>query len=356
MPLNRKGGPWRGGYISLGKSGRKTYVIEREVGGERFHVSTRCHIDSAAFKQLERFEANPNSYTPQGDVVREKLLLTNALVEEYERFLLAKPVTPNHAKNMRRRLADWMEDLGPKDLRKLKLFADIKPKLDRRKTCRQHRVIALKGFFSWLREEKGLLENGEDATLNLPVPQAQPEKRKRKKAVEWERVQAALPHLTQRYADVLTVLAATGMHVTELQRFVRSDESELMILPPGSTPLAVLVTLHKNREDTRIPLLHHDHVAAAQRLRASRTIPRHLNAAIRTACAAAEVPAFKLGVMRHTVATWAIADGASPAQVSEFLNHKDKRTTRRFYIDHAVPTGAIPTRQLRLVKSEEKAG
>ncbi len=352
MPLNRKGGPWRGGYVSIGSKGRKTYIIEREVGGHRFHISTRCHIDSAAFKQLERFEANPYAYRPEGkaDI---KLLLTNALVEEYESFLLLRRrTTSNHAKEMKSHLADWMEDFGAKDLRRLDLRDDIKPALERRATGRQHRIIALKAFFGWLRKEKGLMKSADDATLDLSVPQAVPARRKRKKAVEWSRVQAAMAHLPKRYADVLTVLAATGMHVTELQRFVRQSDSELILLPTGAKHLAVIVTRHKSGDYTRIPLQHAEHVAAASRLRESRTIPRNLNQELRTACIKAgdkETP-FTFGVMRHSVATWAITDGADPATVAQFLGHKDPRTTLRFYADANVPTAAIPPRLLRLVK------
>lgn len=362
VPLNRNGGWWEGGYISIGASGRKTYVIEREVGGDRFHISTRCHIDSAAFKQLTRFEADPNSYRPEGkrDV---KLLLTNALVEEYGKFLLERrKTTDRHAKEMQRWLYHWMADFGEKDLRRLDLRDDIKDSLERRATSRQHRIIALKAFFGWLRKEKGLMKSSEDVTLDLTVPQASPERRKRRKAVEWGRVQMALAELSERYADVLTLMAATGMHVTELQRFVRSADSELILLPAGAKHLAVLVTRHKTGDYTRIPLQHPDHVAAATRLRARGKVPRYLNQALRAACVRAEAkslarvppgpacPPFTLGVMRHSVATWAIDDGADPATVAQFLGHKDPRTTLRFYADNNVPTAAIPARQLRLVK------
>lgn len=360
MPLNRKGGPWEGGYISVGAGGRETFIIEREVGGLRFHVSTRCHIRRAAIKQLERFEADPSAYRPEGKA-EEKLVLTNTLVEQYGKFLLERRKTTDmHAKEMQSLLYDWMEDLGSKDLRFLNLRDDIKPPIERRAKNRQHRIIALKAFFGWLRKEKGLMRSAEDATLDLPVPQAVPERRKRRKAVEWSRVQAALAQLPPRYADVLTLLAATGMHVTELQRFVRRDDSELILLPAGAKHLAVLVTKHKSGDYTRIPLQHADHVAAATRLRESRTIPRHLNMELRAACIRAEAadktgklkcPPFTLGVMRHSVATWAIDDGADPATVAQFLGHKDPRTTLRFYADANVPTAAIPPRQLRLVKS-----
>ncbi|QDE68580.1 hypothetical protein BHS09_17190 [Myxococcus xanthus] len=50
------------------------------------------------------------------------------------------------------------------------------------------------------------------------------------------------------------------------------------------------------------------------------------------------VPAFTFGVMRHSVTTWSVEQGAAPPLVPEFLNHKDKRTTQRFYTDVSVLT------------------
>lgn len=350
MPINRKGGPWKGGYISISKSGRKTYFIEREVRGLRFHVSTRTHDERAAFRHLDRFESDPVAYRPEGVNVA-RLLLTNELVNEYEQFLLVRRrVTNKHASNMVRCLADWMTDLGEQDLRKLGL-ATMKQALDARRACRQARIIAIKAFFGWLRKEKGLMRAAEDATLDLPVPQGIPAKYRKRKVVEWERVQAVAEKLEPRYRDVLTLMAATGMHVTELERFIRDDDAALIDAPAGASYLAVLCVLHKSGEWTRTPLLHEDHVAAASRLRLARKVPRRLNQALKEACFSAKVTAFTFGVLRHSVGTWAVEDGADPAKVSRFLGHKDPNTTRRFYLDLNIPTDSIPTRQLRLVKA-----
>ena len=52
--------------------------------------------------------------------------------------------------------------------------------------------MALKGFTAWLRREKGLLKRGEDPTLDLQVPHAEPEKLRRRKAVPFAHVQKLL--------------------------------------------------------------------------------------------------------------------------------------------------------------------
>ncbi|MBN1208965.1 MAG: tyrosine-type recombinase/integrase [Myxococcaceae bacterium] len=331
---------WPGGYVHRQADGQPLFIIERRVRGHRFHVSTRCHSLRAAMKQLERFEANPHAYAPEGAPREQGLVLTAELLLEFHSWQLQKGNTRKHANEMGNRLADWIEDFGGKDLRQLSLREDVKPALERRPTSRAHRIIALKAFFAWLRKEKHLLRSAEDCTLDLPVPQARPEKHRRRKAVPFEAVQAAAGALAPAYRDMLVVLAGTGWHVTELERFVRRPESELVHARRGDT-LAVLVTRHKGGELTRTPVSSPGVLAAAERLRERGELPRKANQALKAACRAAGVAEFTLGVMRHSVATWAVEGGAMPEQVAEFLGHKDARTTRRFYADVAVPTTAV---------------
>ncbi|QQR47796.1 tyrosine-type recombinase/integrase [Myxococcus xanthus] len=342
---------WPGGYVHQQQDGQPLFIIERRVRGQRFHVSTRCHNLRSAMKQLERFEADPLGYAPEGETTEAPLVMTAKLVSEYHAFQLAKGGTRKHANEMSSRLADWIEDLGGKDLRQVTLRDHIKPALDRRGTGRPHRIIALKGFFGWLRKERHLLTSKDDPTLDLPVPQAVPAKRKKRKAVPFESVTAVASILTEELRDMLTVLAGTGWHVTELERFVRRPESEIVQARRGDT-LAVLVTRHKVGDMTRTPVNDPNVLAAAMRLRERGTLPRRANTALKAACVAAGVPAFTFGVMRHSVATWSVEQGAAPPLVSEFLNHKDKRTTQRFYTDVSVPTVQVPLPRLVLVKDE----
>lgn len=333
--------PWPGGYVRAGKRA-PTYVIEREVGGVRFHVSTRCHSLKAAMKQLERFEANPEAYKPSGavDAVDAPLLLTVELIEDFVSWQLnVKKNSRKHAKEMAALLAEWMADLGTSDLRALRLRDHILPALDRR-TNRKHRIIALKAFMGWLRKVKHTLTAGDDCTQDLMVPQSSPEKLRRRKALAREQVLGALAELSGAYRDCLLLLTATGWHVTELCRFIRHPESE--IAPGRDAVLCVLVTRHKSGDWTRTPLAHAEHLEAAKRLKARGEVPRYLNKHVKEACDRAKVKRFTLGVLRHSVATWAVEQGAAPADVSLFLGHKDPRTTARFYTDVAVPTVSVP--------------
>lgn len=352
---------WPGGYIHRQKDGQPVYVIERELGivetaddgtkkrvRRRFHVSTRRHGIKAALKELERWEEDPLNYSPLPDDGPEPIYLTKARVEEFGKWQLAKGDSRKHVNSCKNRLIHWMDDLRDVDLRKANLRDHIIPALKKRVTMRAHRISTIKAFYGWLREVEHLLISAQDPTLDLPVPQAQPEKRKVHKALTLEVVQAAFEKLEGAYQDVLMVLAATGWHYTELQRFVRHPASD--IAPGRDSTLAVFVTPHKNKDLTRTPIDVQDVVDAGQRLRERHTLPKRPNKAIAAACKAAEVPIFKLGVIRHTVGTWAADRGATKGQIAEFLNHKSKRTTELFYIHAHVPTVQVPLPRLKLVK------
>lgn len=348
MALNRKGGKWPGGYISVGDDGRPLYVIEKMLKGARFHVSTGAHDFIEAGKQLERFLAAPRAYQAHEApaVQAGPVYLTSALVLAYRDWMLSRPhpASRRHANEMAHRLADWTEDLAGVDLRRASLRDHLKPAVERRATCRQHRIIALKGFYAWLRQEKGLLTSAEDASLDLAVPQATPEKHHRRKAVALRDVRKVLAKLKGAYRDCLLVLAATGWHVSELERFVRDDEAR--VADGAGKVLGVLQVRHKSGETTRTPVVDAVVLQAAKRLRERREVPRKLNAAVHAACDSAKVERFTPGVMRHSVATWAIEAGQSPEQVAEFLGHKSKSTTLKFYADVAVPTVALKTPKL----------
>lgn len=344
---------WPGGHVHRQRDGQPLYVIARTIQGKRFHISTRTHNLTAAMKQLERFEADPWGYSPAGVEAAPPLLLTRQLILEHRAWSLGvKGNSTHHANDVAHRLAEWGRAVGQRDLRKLSLRDDLKPALERWGTSRRHRVIALKSFFSWLRKEKGLVTTAQDPTLDLPVPQARPEKAVRRKAVESARVRAAWRELKGGYADMLEVLAATGMHVSELERFIRQDAAHLV---HGKRPLAVLVTRHKSGVWTRIPLDEPSHVRAAERLKKSGTVPRWFRLHLKAACERAGVEVFTPGVLRHSVATHAVEAGATPDQVAQFLHHRDKRTTERFYVDVAAPKAQVPVMRMNHGRPRRKS-
>lgn len=332
-----------GGYIRREKDGSRTWVIERQVGGRRFHISTHAHSASAAYQHLRRFETDPFAYEAEmrtGRPEADAVLLTAELVAEYREHLLERdrPATRKHANEMTHRLAEWAEDLAGRDLRHLEL-RELKAIVERRGTCKQHRIIALKSFFTWLRSVKFLIERSTDVTLDLAVPQAVPEKHRRRKAVLFEAAVAAMDHLAPAYQDCLRLLAHTGWHVTELERFARAPDAR--IAEGRGKVLAVLQVRHKTGRTTRTPIESQRALDAAKSIRERGALPRRMNAALRSACLAAGVEPFSFGVLRHSVATWAIEAGTPEDRVAEFLGHMDKSTTLRFYADVAVPTRSV---------------
>lgn len=331
--------------------GRPLFILERKVGGRKFHISTRAHTEKAAYAHLRRFEADPWKYAEEmahGRSEVAQLHLSAELVAEYRRWMLTRsrpaPVSLNHANDMTRALGDWAEDLKGRDLKRLDL-PFLKERIAKRRTAERHRIIAIKGFFTWLREERHLIDRRDDPTLDLKVPQAIPEKHRRRKAVRIEDVQAVIAALQPAYRDCLLLLARTGWHVSELARFARDPDSR--IAPGNDTGvLAVLQVRHKSGDTSRTPIMEPEALAAAQRIRERRTMPRKMNDTIKAACVAAGVPVFHWGVLRHSVATWAIEAGTPADVVAEFLGHKDKKTTLRFYADVGVPT--LPVRLPKL--------
>jgi hypothetical protein len=366
-------GRWDGGEIHLQQDGRKLYILDLRRGGKRYRLSTRCHSETAAHDHLRRFEADPWKYVQEMKAGRtdeyEPLLMTEEMTEKFTRWQLARehpaPVTKKHARQTGKLLDDWIEDLAGRDLRRLKLRDDIKPALERRKKMRAHRIAAIKAFYGWLRKEETLLITAEDPTLDLPMPQAVPEKRIRRKALPFETVQRVIHLLGPSYRDALLVFAATGMHFTELERLISDPRSEIEDARRGET-VGVLRFLHKNRDWERVPVVDEEVLAAAKRLRAKGRLSYETppgseaywkdgrapkpNQAIAWACEVVGVPVFTLGQMRASVGTWLAELGMTRGQISELFRHKDERTSARFYIDVQVPTLPVAPPRLKLVK------
>lgn len=362
---------WLGGYVREGKRG-SVFVIERWVGGVHFHLSTRCRTERAALKELEVFESAPAKYRP-GAKARANTgsVITPELIDEYERWVVsARRGTSDYARDCARYLEQWMHVFAGRDLRDIDLHRDIKTALDRwqaaaiadtknprRKAAptgaRKTRIVALKGFTAWLRREKGLLKRAEDPTLDLQVPQAKPEKLRRKKVVPFAHVQALLPHLRAECRDTLVLLANTGLHVAEVRRFAL--DGELFDATPerrAEGAKAMLAVKHKTGRLHVVALTTDEAVDAAKRIRVAGWAPSHslLWHSMKAACATAAIPSFNAGVLRHSVATWLAEAGVPLAAISDQLGHRDPRTTSDFYRDMGGQARALPLPVLRVVK------
>lgn len=345
--------PWLGGYIREGKRG-DVYVIERWIDGQHFHLSTRCKHERSALEHLAAFEANPRAYDPRRMGEHDgPLYMTAELIDEHEEWQrTVKKNTAAHVHDCGKYLEQWLRVITDKDLRTMRA-SDLKETLARWPGARRHRAIAIKGFFRWLRQERGMLKHSEDPSLDLQIPAAKPAKLSRKKVVDWEVVTKALNKLTGEPLDAMRVLVATGMHVTEAERF--ATEGELFAPTPdqrASGVLAFLAVKHKGGQLHIVALKDPEALEAAQRIKAAGRMcsKSWLADALNAACDAAKVPRFTPGVMRHSVATWLAMDGVALPAISDFLGHRSPVTTAKFYRDLGHTAALLPTRTLRLVK------
>lgn len=330
-------GTWDGGFIREDAAGHRFYWIRRMVGGKRFEVNTRATTTKAAIKQLERFEAAPESYEPGGGQSGEPVKLDDDLATLF--LTWSSEVKHNSKKWVGQQgeyLTWWSGVLGDRDLRRLDLARDILPSL-LGAPARVHKIAVLKVFFSWLVKEKRLLTAAQDPTFRtLDVPQARPEQWTRSKAFGQEQFTETRNRLETYWRDAIDILAGTGWHVSELTRF--AHKGAVQDHPSGKGRRVLLCPQTKGGEPLRTEVS--DGVASAgERLLHQQSFsPDRFAKAVKRASRGA----FTVGQFRHAVATWAINAGTDPGQVAAFLNHKSPRTTRKFYATHAVAK-KIPT-------------
>lgn len=360
MSLNRKGGTWAGGYISLGARARKTYVLERKVNGQRFHVSTRTHDERAALRHLDRFESNPLVYRPVGEEGDGPLRISVDDVDRYVKWSRQeKGNTREHVREVKRYLSHWVDDLGGADWRGLKVSA-LKRCLDERKTARAYRIASIKAFCAWLREERGVLTSEQDATRDLASIQATPEKQRREKKVPKAVVEQLLaakvkgtdtPLLDDRTRNFLLVKAVTGFHHTEIMRIVRGQNATIEELDETAASRAgcpaVVRFIHKNGDAVVKRVETQQLLDALRALEARGFTMRRVNAAIGEACRELKLEEWTAGVLRHSWGTWHVEGGATIEAVAAGYSHKSKRTTERFYVQVAVPGAALPAVTLK---------
>ncbi len=351
-----KGEPWLGGYIRE-TSGQSVYIIRKSVGGRRFEVSTRCYTERAALKQLERFEADPEGFAPGEEAAvtpeRPPVLLNAATAAEFLAYCRdVKKNSPAWRYQQKRYVAWWAGKLNGIDLGRVGLREHIHPAL-LGQTARAHRIATIKAVYAWLRKVKNELSAAEDPTLNtLSVPQARPASRSiRNKSVSKADYLKVRAKLSGHHRAAIDVQAGTAWHLTEIKRF--AEEGVIENHPQKLKGVAGVLVCPQAKGGGELRTAVGAEVrAAAEELLKSRDTERGRNKlfgiaryvdAVKEACRAADVnPPFTPGRLRHAVATWAIDRGADPGKVAAFLNHKDGRTTRKFYATHAT-VAKIPT-------------
>lgn len=335
------------GYVRRG-----IFVIEKKISGRKFHVSTRATTLRGAMKQLERFEANPAGYSPHGDGDPDALVLDAELIESFVEWHRTQ-VSHEWANNTKNVLIDWANHLKGADLRRLNMVTDLKPHL-KGKGQQHHRVKGIRTLFRWLREEAGLITRIHDVTLDLPIPIIKPRHNTgESKSIEFERLQAVVPHLAEHVRDVLELLAVTGWHVNELRRFAANGTLRLRDAADKPEVLATIGTVHKDGGKRHFTaLLFPAHLEAAQRIKARGKVLTNgrLRKHLLRACAVAGVKPFNMGDMRASVLTWLRLQGVPPELAAAYVGHTSTDTQNRFYVDQQVTKAVLPRTALRLVR------
>lgn len=356
-------GTWEGGYWRLDGRGRRVYVIRRQVGGKRYEVSTRARNEPAAVAQLRRFEADPEDYDPRGRVRPNPIYLDVKLADAFLAWS-AKPKAEGGRGNTGRWVHEqklyldwWAERLKGVDLRRLSYEEQVTPAMEAAKSQRQ-RGATLLALYRYLRKERGLPLTEDPVHGRLTFGEPEPEQLKRSKVIPTEHIDLVIEHLTSPWRDALTIQAGTAWHVTEVERFAVGGIIEP--LPKNAQQEGVAGVLVCPRHKSGDP--HRTRVSAAV-LEAAKRLLSHgsfatghkgrggtaYNRAIRAACAAVKrpdggvgIPPFTVGMIRHSVATHAVNACGSVQAVAEFLGHRTKKTTARFYSTFA-SVAKVPT-------------
>lgn len=360
MGTDSKRERWPGGYVRNG-----VFVIEKKIRGVKFHVSTHTTKLTAAMKHLERFEADPNGYDPRGTArAADALVLDEALIDEFHAWHLPRVSRP-WALDVRRLLVDWANHLKGADLRKLSLVKDLEPHIHGN-TQQHHRVAALKAFTKWARKTEKL-KRSEDATQDLEVPQVGASEEP--KDMDFELVVETWPHLDLYMRDIVQVLAASGWHLAELQRFAREGVIRERNHRDAPEVVGVIGVVHKNsllkktKRKHFTALVHAEPFEAAKRIRAlgklydRGALRKRMHAAAEAVTSErrkkdAKAPAADvvlLGAFRHSVTTWLSEQGLSDAQVAKFVGHSSEEMARKHYINKAKTALVLPRSVLRVV-------
>jgi integrase len=354
---------WDGGYWHLDSRKRRVYVIHKQVNGKRYKVSTRARSEPAAVTQLRRFEADPEAYDPRGHVRPDAILLDVELADAFLAWSV-KPKdqggrgnTPQWVHEQKLYLDWWAIKLKGVNLRRLSYEDHVAPAMESAKSKRQ-RGATLLALYRYLRKEKGLSLTEDPIHGRLTFGEPEPEQLKRSKVIPTEHIDLVIEHLTSPWRDGLFVQAGTAWHVTEVERFALGGTIEP--LPKNAQQEGVAGVLVCPRHKSGDP--HRTRVSAAV-IEAAKRLLAHgsfasghkgrggtaYNRAIRAACAAVKrpdggigIPVFTAGMLRHSVATHAVNTSGSVQAVAEFLGHRTKKTTERFYSTFA-SVAKVPT-------------
>jgi integrase len=141
------------------------------------------------------------------------------------------------------------------------------------------------------------------------------------------------------YLQMASILSVTGWHITELQRFAKAGSINKLPEARSDGTTHYLETTHKVGDVHRTAVTADVADTALVVKEYGGFSKGKLTKAMAEACGYVKPnikPAITPGRYRHSVATWAVENGASLQDVSSFLGHKTLATTKKFYATFAV--------------------
>lgn len=350
-------GKWQGGRVREAR-GRQVWVIERRGQVVTLDVSS----EREALAEMALWERDPAGYRNREQSARDAaaVRLDGPTLADFLAHLARRGLTEEYRTYVRTYLQEWGEALARRDLRTVQL-RELRQLLSRWKTARHHRIVALKSFTAWLREED-YLRRSEDPTIDLRVPPATPEKSVRAKGYPMPLVERFYSELeSQASRDMICLRAKTGMHDTEIGRIASGDG----VLRKVEDPSGIYGTVTFRHKNGRIHVVSMDAqtFGAAERLQARgsavtrnalKVMLDRAGERIRKADGLKEAPRLMPGELRHSFATWASAHGVvvRPTEggvsldvVASVMGHLSPRTTKVFYEGNQIPPMiALPLR------------
>lgn len=362
-PAMRK---WEGGRVRQDRHGKDVWVIEGTRSGVRYTITLDVTSQKHALGQLANFDADPAGYlqaTRKTHAPAAKGVRLDGETLEAFRVAFEPTVGAKHAANTMRYLEAWLRVLRNRDMSTIQLkdyhhmLQGLEP--------RRHHITSLRSLTSWLRKT-GRLARGQDASLDLEVPQTNAKREDRDvgyPAEDVEKVYAAIVaeynrprHLMQGVRDVIAVKAFTGAHYTEIVRIAKGTR-KVRPVTDGGEIVGVVVFPHKSG----LPhpqSLGREAFNAVMRLKAAGSAPSEsfvlavLAKASRLVGLSYEM---KLGELRHTFISECLGPrgrevryqggGVSLDTMRRVVGHTSTRTTEIY--NSSVPPLAVPAITLR---------
>src|SRR6202158_3171126 len=343
-------GKWAGGRTYRKHDGSVSWFLEKMVHGVPYTMALDATSEREANAELALFRRDPARYLTKAQstakLEREIVQLDVATVARFLAHLSSEGRTKRYRENLKTYLSQWAEQLAGRDLCEVST-QDLKNALRRWPTGKKNRIIAIKSFCSFLREEDATLPFSQDPTLALKVPPARPERAVRRKGYTMEHVQRLYRAIgDQSVRDVVVLLAKAGMHATEVDRIARGEGEVTPVSGDGEIAAALRFVHKSGRVHTQS--LDAQALAAAQRLQVRRAAPvdSWCRKVVRRAAKSTRCDIIRFGQLRHSFVAWARTYGAEvrPASggvplsaISAAIGHASMLTTSRFYDVTPIP-------------------